>query len=257
MVSTKVYDYLDTKIFGLKKFERRERDYNQRKVYDEVFDHITLLNLYKLFHQDVVSSIDFPISSGKEANIFKGTSPHGDAIAIKIFRVVNATFKHFTTYIVGDPRFKHTKRDHRGIVYTWTRKEYKNLLRLSDAGVRVPKPLGCQENILLMEYIGGLRTPAPMLKDVELKSPERKFKSLVRALRKMYKVAKLVHGDFSEYNILVHRDKLVIIDVGQAVVLAHPMAQELLVRDVDNLVRYFRKLGVDTTAEEVLGAVTR
>jgi RIO kinase 1 len=91
-----------------------------------------------------------------------------------------------------------------------------------------------------MEYIGDEHNPAPVLKYTKIKAPKKKLQVLIDNISIMYAKANIVHGDLSEYNILVKDNKLIIIDVAQAVLLAHPMANEMLVRDVNNISRYFR-----------------
>ncbi len=73
---------------------------------------------------------------------------------------------------------------------------------------------------------------------------------IIEEMKKMHK-AKLVHGDLSEYNILVWEGKPYIIDVAQAVPLDHPLADELMLRDLKNMVRVFKKLGVDISPKEL------
>ena len=239
-----VYQILESKFDGLKKHERVEKDDDNIKTYDEVFDHATLLTIYKLITNKVIKSLDFPISTGKEANVFKATTMEGEDAAVKIYRISTSTFKSFKKYLDGDPRFKNVKKKgHRAVVYAWAQKEYKNLKRMFNIGVRVPEPIMYTRNVLLMEYIGDELGPAPMLKNVPIKAPTKKFRLLVKAVRKMYQEARIVHGDLSEYNILMLADEMVIIDVSQSVVIEHPMAEEMLVRDVSNLVRYFKKYG--------------
>jgi RIO kinase 1 len=234
-----VYTILEQKIDVIKKIARREHDANDRKTYDEVFDHSTLLAIYKLISDKILNTIEFPISSGKEANIFKGTTVDKKEIAIKIYRVSTSTIRNYMKYITGDPRFKNIRKDHRQIVYAWARKEFKNLQRMHQAGVRVPKPIAYNSNVMLMEYIGDENLAAPILKDTLIKAPAKKLQFIIDNISKMYAVANLVHGDLSEYNILVKNNKLVIIDVAQAVLLVHPMAEELLIRDIRNITRYF------------------
>ena len=240
MAEEDVYDILESKIDVIKKIERREHDADDRKTYDEVFDHATLMSIYKLISDKILNTIEFPISTGKEANIFKGTTVDKKDIAIKIYRVSTSTIRNYMKYILGDPRFKNIRKDHRQVVYAWSRKEFKNLQRMHDAGVKVPKPIAYRNNVLLMEHIGDKNVSAPILKDTLVKAPHKKLQFIIDNVIKMYNDANLVHGDLSEYNILVNRNSLVIIDVAQAVLLEHPMANELLVRDVNNIARYFK-----------------
>ena len=186
-----------------KKFERRKKDANQLKTYDEVFDQATLLVIYKLITDKFISSIDYPISSGKEANIFKGTTPEGKPVAIKIYRLATATFKNIIRYIDGDPRFKNIRRDHRSVINAWAKKEFRNLQRMGDAKVPVPKPIVYRKNILIMEFIGEGDLPAYELRMIQISKPAAKFKKLIKQIKQIYSKAGLVHGDFSEYNLLV------------------------------------------------------
>jgi RIO kinase 1 len=240
-----------------KKLERRKKDADHKKTYDEVFDQATLLLITKLISNKVLSTVDYPISSGKEANIFKGTQPDGTPVALKIYRLATSTFKNIVRYIDGDRRFKNVRRDHRSIIYAWAKKEFKNLQRMSDANIRVPKPITYLKNILIMEFISADEFAAPELRMVKINKPATRFKNILEQIKVLYSTAGLVHGDVSEYNILVSTDELVIIDVGQAVLYDHPMAKDLLVHDIHNLGNYFKrtyriKLDLDKLTTEIL-----
>jgi RIO kinase 1 len=153
-------------------------------------------------------------------------------------------------YIEGDPRFAHIKRDTRSLVYAWTQKEFKNLMQATDAGVRVPKPVDVSHNVLIMEFIGENGVSAPLLRETDVKDPNRTYKQVLVNLKKLYRKAKLVHGDLSEYNIMIWKNQPVIFDVSQAVPLEHPMADQLLRRDLENLNHYFKRLGVQVLSPE-------
>ena len=240
-----------------KKLERRKRDADQRKTYDEVFDQATLLNISKLISRKVISTVDYPISSGKEANIFKGTQPDGTPVVLKIYRLSTSTFKNIFRYIDGDKRFKNIRRDHRSIIFAWAKKEFKNLQLMNEVGIRVPKPITYLKNILLMEFICLGELPAPELRLIKINKPAASFRGIIKQLKELYKTGGLVHGDVSEYNILVSSNELVLIDVGQAVIYDHPMARDLLVHDIHNLGNYFKRtyqltLNLDKITNEIL-----
>lgn len=232
-----------------------------RKTEAEVFDRPTMLTLYRLISRNTIETLDYPVSTGKEANVFHATDSKGKSLAVKIFRVHTARFDHYQTYIQGDPRFEGMKGDRRSIIHAWVKKEYKNLLRLHDAGIRVPRPVLWADNLLAMEFIGGKGASAPLLKDVELRKPDAAYEELLGAMATMWNKAGLVHGDLSEYNVMVQRKKgkdvLTVIDCGQAVMQKHPMAREFLDRDVRNLTRFFKKLGVDAAAQQAMERVLR
>jgi RIO kinase 1 len=232
--------------------ETRRRTAEDRKTLDEVFDQPTLLTLYKFISNGHIETLDYPVSTGKEANVFHATTPQGTPLAVKIFRTNTATFRSFMTYIAGDPRFGHVRPQRRDIVYVWAQKEYKNLQRYFEAGVRVPNPVAWRQNVLLMEFIGDGATPGPRLKDAPPDDPAKAFETLTAQYALGYREGGLVHGDFGEFNVLHVGDELVIIDVAQAVLSSHPMARDLLLRDAKNLAASFRKLGVDTTPEDTL-----
>ena len=228
-----------------------------RKTLDEVFDTSALLNLGKLISDRIIDTLDFPISTGKEANIFRGIAPDKKFVAVKIYRTSTSTFKHISKYIVGDPRFKCRNKNRREMIFEWTKKEFKNLERLKKAGVRAPSPIKRINNILVMEYIGDFEHPAPLLKDMPLKKPEKIFDVLINFVSKMYKKAGLVHADLSAYNVLMYEDKPYIIDLGQGVILEHPQALEFLKRDIHNIVHYFIRFDIKADENEIFENITK
>jgi len=194
------------------------------------------------------------ISSGKEARVYWAKSPKGEDLAVKIYLTSTSEFrKSIYQYILGDPRFEYIRKDTRELIYAWTRKEYKNLKRMYECGVRVPKPIFYMKNILVMEFIGENGVRAPLLKEVSLSDEEyiRIFNKVIEYIKILYRKAKLVHADLSEYNIMIFKGEPVLIDVSQAVLLDHPLAIEFLKRDIRNIVRYFRcELGLQVPSEE-------
>ena len=222
-----------------------------RRVFDQVFDRLTLLSLYKLMTQGHFDTLDFPIARGKEAHVFHGTSENGP-VAVKIFHTSNAVFKNLMQYIEGDQRFGGLSRRHRNLVDIWVRKEYRNLLRLVKWGLRVPKPIAVHKNVLVMEYIGDEVSPAPRLRDAKVDDPEKVFDYLIHFTATAWQKANLVHADLSAYNILWHDGEAVVIDVGQGVVQSHPKSEEFLVRDVTQLVRWANRNGIEVELAEAL-----
>jgi len=246
--------FLDKK--SLKRLDRElqsliSRDGFDRKTEDEVFDKSTLHTLEKLISDGVIEILDFPISTGKEGNVFRAVTPKKKFVAVKIYRTSTSTFKHISNYILGDPRFKSIRRTRRAIVHAWTKKEFKNLERLHKAGVKAPKPIISVNNVLIMEYIGDAERAAPLLKDVTMKNPKEIFETLIDYISKMYKKAELVHGDMSAYNVLMYENQPYLIDLGQGVLVEHPNALEFLKRDINNLVRYFKKFNITADENEI------
>lgn len=242
------FDMFEREIDG---WRMRRKDADDRKVVDEVFDKKNLMRLYKLFSDGVIDRLDFAVATGKEGNVFRATTPEGVLVAVKIYRTTTATFKDMAKYVQGDPRFRGITTNRRKLILAWAAKEYSNLQRLYEAGVRVPKPIAHSQNIVVMEYIGTDLEPAREMRNVVLDDPEAVARKILGFIRLAYQKARLVHGDVSEYNVLMLGQEPVLIDVGQAVLLEHHLAEELLVRDVSNVARYFKKYGlvIDAKAE--------
>jgi len=223
--------------------EKRSEEY---EVLEEVFDKSTLMTIYSLLNKGVIDEIHGVVKAGKEARIYWGKDRAGKELAIKIYLMIAAEFKKGKLqYIEGDPRFKHVRHDTRSLVFAWALKEFKNLQLALKAKVRVPKPIAIRKNVLVMQFIGKNGNPAPELKELPPKNPEFIYTELLEYIKRLYQEAELVHGDISEYNVMVWRGKPILFDMAQSVLLSHPMATTFLKRDLQNLNRYFKKLGVE------------
>jgi len=248
----------------MKKLDERlrriiDREGVDRKTVDEVFDRATLLSLEKLISDGILDILDFPISTGKEGNVFRGVTPKPKKtyVAVKIYRTSNATFKHLSDYIIGDPRFSSIHNSRRDLIYAWTKKEYKNLERAAESGVKAPKPIARRDNVLVMTYIGDEHRPAPLLKDVVLSDPKQIFTILIDSMKNLYQKADLVHSDMSAYNVLLYRRKPYLIDFGQGVLTEHPNAHDFLKRDIHNIVTYFKKFKIDADENLLYAQITK
>lgn len=232
----------------------RIKDADTVKVRDDVFDEVTLMALYKLVHRKLISTIGGPISTGKEANVFYGERD-GQGIAIKIYRIQTANFKAMTEYLAGDRRFSSVRGTRKGLVFAWTKKEFSNLARAHDAGIPVPEPLAFDRNILLMTFLGQDEVPYPQLRNAEVEDYGAVYRQVLGYVERLYREARLVHADLSEYNILYH-EKPYLIDMGQAVTLDHPRALAFLIRDIKNLNRYFSRYCDVPDEQEIVGTIS-
>ncbi len=244
---------LDVKIDELRKKNKGVED---KKVASEVFDKSTLLTLYELANKGAIDLLYGVIKTGKESNVFLGRGKKGEPLAVKIHRITTSDYKSMIRYIDGDRRFRGIKKTKRSIVYTWVKKEFKNLKVARECGVAVPKPIVYKNNVLVMEFVGENEISSPMLKSCWLKNPDKVLKKIVEYMKKLYCRGNLVHSDLSEYNILIKDEQPVFIDLSQAVVKEHPMAQEFLKRDVANIAKYFRKY-IPVDESEILSYVTK
>lgn len=222
--------------------EKRSEEY---EVLEEVFDKSTLMVIYDFMNKGTINEIHGVVKAGKEARIYWGKDKAGNELAIKIYLVVSSEFrKGIRKYIEGDPRFQGVRHDTRSLIFAWAQKEFKNLELAARARVRVPYPIAVKNNVLIMQFIGENGETAPSFKEKTPKNPEKVYEELMVFLERLYRKAELVHGDLSEYNIMMWKGRTVIFDMAQAVLLAHPNADFLLRRDLTNLNKYFSRLGV-------------
>jgi len=243
-----MYSYLEARVDALK----TNKTGDERQTVDEVFDKQTLMTIYDMMTSGIIDSVRFPIATGKEGNVFYAVDPDGDPVALKIFRTSTSTFKRVGKYIEGDPRFKGLTGNRRKMIYAWANKEYRNLMRYSDADIPVPEPITCSKNCLVMEFIGDETGPAPQLKDVVLEDPTETYDEVVAFIIDGWQDAHLVHGDMSEYNILMLDGQPILIDCGQAMTADHFNSKELLKRDINNVNRFFKNRGADIIKPEVI-----
>ncbi|WXG42954.1 MAG: serine protein kinase RIO [Promethearchaeati archaeon SRVP18_Atabeyarchaeia-1] len=215
------------------------------KTIEGVIDQSTMLALYSLMNKNIIKVIHGVVATGKESNVYWAQDGAGKSAALKIYRTSTADFRRMREYVMGDPRFERIKRGTRSLIFTWAEKEFKNLMIAQEAGVRVPRPIAVEKNVLVMEFIGKEGTPAPRMKDKPPSNPSATFKKILRYVDLLYKKGKIVHADLSEYNVLMWKGP-VIIDVSQAVHTSHPASKEYLQRDLRNTIKYFTSLGVST-----------
>jgi RIO kinase 1 len=238
---------------------KRSEDY---QVIEEVFDRSTLKVIYDFMNKGIIDEIHGVVNAGKEARVYWGKDALGNELAIKIYLTSSAEFKKgMIPYIEGDPRFTHIRRDTRSLIYTWAQKEFKNLQRAKDAGVKVPEPLAIQKNVLIMKFIGKNGIRAPLMKETILEDSEKIFRLLVKYIKRLYRKGGLVHADLSEYNVMIWKKRPVVFDVAQSVLIKHPMADIFMRRDLGNLHRYFKRkvsniLSVDEMFERITGGRT-
>lgn len=204
-----------------------------------------------LVDEGLVDEVISQLMSGKEATVYVVRS--GDDIrCAKVYKEADKrSFKQAVLYQEGR-KVRNSRRARameKGSKFgrdqqeeAWQNAEVEALYRLANAGVRVPTPYGCFDGVLLMELVTDAEgNVAPRLNDVSM-SAEKALKdhALVMTYVKRMLCAGLVHGDLSEFNVLVDSEGPVIIDLPQAVdAAANNHAKWMLARDVNNMTQYY------------------
>jgi RIO kinase 1 len=206
--------------------------------------------LRSLVDNGIIQQVVRPLMSGKEANVYLVVSDGEERVA-KVYKEANdRTFRHRVAYTEGrrvknsrDQRAR-TKGSRHGKAQdeaAWRSAEYDVICRLRAAGVRVPTPYYFLDGVLVMELARDVDgNPAPRLGDIDLDpaTAGAVFRQLLREVVKML-CAGIVHGDLSDFNVLMSHDGPVVIDFPQSLDAAHNQnAREILLRDVANLDRF-------------------
>ncbi len=207
--------------------------------------------LIPLVEDGTIDEVVAQVRSGKEADVF--VVRMGDQVrCAKVYKEANnRSFRQAVQYQEG--RGVKNSRTSRAMASrsrygqkqaesSWITAEVDALNKLSAAGIRVPKPYGFFEGVLIMELVTDEDgEPAPRLDDVSL-TPETALlyhEELIAQVVKMLCMG-IIHGDLSEFNVLVDAEGPVIIDLPQAVnAVGNNSAAMMFARDVDNLARYF------------------
>ena len=204
-----------------------------------------------LVEDGLVDEVIRQLMSGKEATVYVVRC--GDEVrCAKVYKEANKrSFRQSVDYTEGR-KVKNSRRARameKGTSYgrkaqeeAWQNAEVDALYQLAAAGVRVPKPYNFHEGVLLMELVtdsGG--NAAPRLNDLVLTAElSREYHRILIGQVVRMLCAGIVHGDLSEYNVLVDGNGPVIIDLPQAIdAAANNHAKQMLLRDVENLATYF------------------
>jgi len=211
-------------------------------------------SLKTLVDHGIIQEVLRPLMSGKEAQVYVVVAGGEECVA-KVYKDASQrTFKHRAEYTEGrrtrntrDQRAmnKRTRHGRNQDESAWRTAEVDMIYRLRSAGVRVPEPINFVDGVLVMELVRDAEgNPAPRLGDLSFDASEAHeiYQKLIREAQRML-CAGVIHGDLSEFNVLMSTDGPVVIDFPQAVDPAHNQnAHKLLLRDVDNLHRFLARL---------------
>ena len=207
--------------------------------------------LQPLLEDGVIDAVIGQLMSGKEATVY--TVRCGDEIrCAKVYKeAAKRNFKKASQYREGRGvrNSRRARAMDKGSKYgrqqqeeSWQNAEVDALYKLANAGVRVPTPYGCFDGVLLMELVVDERGQvAPRLSEVSMTAEQAlEDHALVMHYVVLMLCAGLVHGDLSEFNVLVDDYGPVIIDLPQAVdAAANNHAAAMLRRDIENMTQYY------------------
>ncbi|OZC11498.1 RIO1 family protein [Onchocerca flexuosa] len=266
-LSNRVYNKLRNYSKTDQRRNARVKDKDEKATNEVSLDKVTRLIIYRFINTGLFDIIENIIATGKESVVLHATA-HADGVrfleerhcALKVYKMTLSEFKNRLEYVQDDYRFKNPRR----VLRIWAEKEYANLnrhviwntigiifenfaiSRMVRGGVKCPKPIRLRKHIMIMTFIGSNGIAARKLKDIEWSDEETIYDTFLQvkaAVIKMFTDCNLVHGDLSEFNILYHENDIYIIDVSQAMDISHPRALFFLLRDIDNVLEFFAKLG--------------
>lgn len=217
------------------------------------FTHPDLNHFSKLGLLDELVS---GIKTGKEASVYLGKNS-GGLVAVKVYTDLRVrAFRHDESYregrFIGDSRIERAieQGSEKGLdahQILWVQEEFRQMKQLHQHGVSVPKAIAVNGISIIMEFIGDENgVPAPRISDLKLDRDEAEeaFRQSVENLKLIVRSGR-VHGDYSTFNILWHKETAVVIDFPQVMEWKHNRnAKAFLERDVQSLCRSFRKHGI-------------
>jgi len=209
--------------------------------------------LMPLYEDGLIDEVLYQLMSGKEATVYVVRSG-SEARCAKVYKeAAQRSFKQAAKYQEGR-RHKNSRRERameKGSKFgrkqteeSWQNAEVDALYRVARAGVRVPQPFGCFDGVLLMELVvDGQGEVAPRLGEVDMSAEQAlEDHALMMHYIQLMLCAGLVHGDLSEFNVLVDDDGPVIIDLPQAVdAAANNNARAMFTRDVNRITAYYAR----------------
>lgn len=222
-------DYRLARLDRLAMIQSQGKPYKGYRLLPRAYD---FLALNVLVQREKVESIGDKIAVGKESEIYEALGPDGLQLVVKLHRLGMTSFHRAARLrgYLGDRR-------HVSWIYAArlaAEREYRALTRLT-GHVPVPKPVDQNRNAVLMERFDGAE-----LAESDLARPQEFLEAILSCVHTSREIG-IIHGDLSEYNVLVNDDGFVIIDWPQWVDASHPQAEVLLQRDLFNIHNFFKK----------------
>jgi RIO kinase 2 len=211
------------------------------------------LAINALVQENIIEAFGKPLGVGKESDVYDALTPDKQQVALKFHRLGRTSFKktklkrNYTTKYSYTPDWHQQSR-------IAAKKEYNALKLLYPKGVAVPEPIKQTRHVLVMGMIEG----AELFRQPELPDAQAVYNEILVNVKRAYRDVHLIHGDLSPFNIILQQSQhILIIDWPQSVSTKHPNAEELLERDLRNVLTFFkRKYGLKNTLKDALKYVT-
>ena len=206
-----------------------------------------------LSERDAIVAIGRELGKGKESDVFFAFDAKQKTIVAKIHRVGRPSFqrsKKLRSYV--------GKRGHINWLYKSrlsAEREFEGLKIARKIKAKVPNVIDQNRHIVVMDYFEGIE----LVDAYDIKKPLKIFNGIISEVRKLFVKGNFVHGDLSEYNIIITpKHDFLIIDVPQYELASHPNAKEYLFRDIKNVCRFFRrKFNIESDPKEILEVIYR
>ncbi len=209
------------------------------------------LALNALVKAGILDSLGKPLGVGKESDVYDALTQSGERVAVKFHRLGRTSFRQTR-------RLRGYLLDRRHVSWLYqsrlaAERENEALRLVYSHGVSVPKPVGYNRHVVVMGMIEG----ECLFRFTEIPDPSFILDEILDNVRKAYVEAEVIHGDLSEFNVVLTPSwRVLIIDWPQFVRIDHPNAEILLRRDVWNILRFFRrKFNVTKDLEETLNNI--
>jgi RIO kinase 2 len=192
------------------------------------------LAINALVKSGVLEAFGKSLGVGKEADVYDALTPRGERIAVKFQRLGRISFRQ-------TQRKRGYTKEHASWLFQSrhaAEREFKALKLLYPEHVAVPEPISQNRHVLVMGRIEG----AELANYKEIPKPMKVLKEVLRNIRKVYVKAGVIHGDLSEYNVILKPNMhILLIDWPQYVNKQHPNAEQMLSRDVKNILIFFKR----------------
>ncbi|MHA1238807.1 MAG: RIO1 family regulatory kinase/ATPase domain-containing protein [Candidatus Odinarchaeia archaeon] len=210
------------------------------------------LALKSLVDKEIVASIGGILDVGKEADVYMALDPQQTHVVIKFMRIGRTSFRQVKRVrdYARDNAFSWYK-----LCYLAAHKEYTGLKKLAEAGVKVPSPIFRNRHAVVMESFSGIE----LGKVTHMVDPEAVLENILDNIKLAFKKVRMIHGDLSEYNVLITEEgDILIIDWAQWVTTKHKNWRELLKRDISNVLKFFnRKFNLKRDPEKTLEEIIK